>query len=322
MRVFSVNTGVTFTVQNLTIANGNGRGQISSGGGIDNPSGTLTVTSSTFSGNSAYLGGGIYNNGTLRTVTNTILANSTSGSNCAGTITDGGHNIDDDGSCGFSGTSLSDANPMLDPAGLANNGGPTHTIALESGSPAINAGDQSACAAPPVNNLDQRSYVRPGTGYANCSIGAFEYNSPGPPLSCVGDCNHNGAATITELVTLVNIALDTATVSACIAGDANGDGAISIDEIIRAVNAALNGCPARMCGGVAGLPCPTGEVCDLRDPTCAVADLAGTCVPAPLPCPSGGDPVCGCDGVTYPNDCTRVSAGATLAHAGACAGGP
>ena len=77
-----------------------------------------------------------------------------------------------------------------------------------------------------------------------------------------------------------------------------------------------------MWGGIAGRPCPTGKVCDLRDPTCAVADLAGTCVPGPVPCPSGGDPVCGCDGVTYANECIRVSAGATLAHMGACAGGP
>ena len=98
-------------------------------------------------------------------------------------------------------------------------------------------------------------------------------------------------------------------------GDANGDGAISIDEIIRAVNAALSGCPAPVVrGGIAGLPCPTGEVCDRRDPTCAVADLAGTCVLGPLPCPSGGDPVRGRDAMTYANDRTRVSAGV-------CAGG-
>src|SRR5207244_637540 len=43
--VFSVNAGVTFTVQNLTIVNGNSASY--QGGGIDNH-GTLTVTNSTF----------------------------------------------------------------------------------------------------------------------------------------------------------------------------------------------------------------------------------------------------------------------------------
>ena len=47
--VFAVNSGVTASIGNLTIANGNAPG---SGGGIAN-SGTLTVTNSTLSGNSA-----------------------------------------------------------------------------------------------------------------------------------------------------------------------------------------------------------------------------------------------------------------------------
>ena len=76
--------------------------------------------------------------------------------------------------------------------------------------------------------------------------------------------------------------------------------------------------PPRICGGIAGFPCPTGEVCDLRDPTCRIVDLAGTCVPRPQACIEIYDPVCGCDRVTYGNDCLRLSAGATLAHAGAC----
>src|SRR5271155_2423427 len=86
----------TITVTNSTIS-GNSAG---CGGGISN-SGALTVTNSTFSGNSATgIGGGIYiasldfNPVTLE---GTILASSPSGGNCAGTVTDGGYNISDDG---------------------------------------------------------------------------------------------------------------------------------------------------------------------------------------------------------------------------------
>ncbi|HXQ24069.1 MAG TPA: Kazal-type serine protease inhibitor domain-containing protein [Candidatus Acidoferrales bacterium] len=59
-------------------------------------------------------------------------------------------------------------------------------------------------------------------------------------------------------------------------------------------------------------------MCNLHDPTCTAVGLAGECVERPEICPEVVDPVCGCDGVTYPNDCWRLNAGATLAHAGAC----
>ena len=54
---------------------------------------------------------------------------------------------------------------------LANNGGPTPTMALLSGSPAINAG--TATNAPAT---DQRGYARAGTP----DIGAFEFGGAGP----------------------------------------------------------------------------------------------------------------------------------------------
>jgi Right handed beta helix region/Chlamydia polymorphic membrane protein (Chlamydia_PMP) repeat len=215
------------TVTNSTFS-GNSGGAIYVGG-----DGPLMVTNSTFSGNG---GGGIYNDGgPLTVVTNSIVANSTAGGNCAGSITDGGHNIDDDGSCGLSGTSLSNTNPMLDPGGLANNGGPTQTIALLAGSPAINAGDESACAAPPVNNLDQRGYVRPGAGATSCSIGAYEYNAvPASSVTCAGDCDGGGSVTVNEIITLVNIALGSADASACPHGVPSG-GSVDVALIIQAV---------------------------------------------------------------------------------------
>jgi len=271
------NIGIQGTVSALTVTNStffdNSAGGLDGdggGGGIYNNGNTETViTNSTFFGNGAPAGGGgaIANGGIDQdggvvaagpiTVINTVVANSTQGNNCDtfGRSFLGGHNIDDDGSCGFLGASLSNTNAGLDPAGLANNGGPTQTIALCGGigipnasctssaaSPAINAGDESICTAPPVNKLDQRGYVRPGVGATSCSIGAYEYNSPGPPPLCVGDCNSDGQVTVDEILTMVNIALGDTPVTTCEAGDANHDGEITIDEILTAVSNALNGC--------------------------------------------------------------------------------
>jgi len=62
------------------------------------------------------------------------------------------------------------------------------------------------------------------------------------PPTCVGDCSKDNSVTVNEIITMVNIALDNAALSTCLAGDANHDGRITINEIISAVNNALNGC--------------------------------------------------------------------------------
>ena len=189
---FSSNSGLAggaiynFRAGGLTVTNSTfSRNSTTAGGAIANL-GLLTVTNSTFSGNS---GGGISNGSCPRwppgypppcpaTLRNTIVADSTQGGNCEGLITDGGHNLDDGTTCGFTGTSFSNTDPKLDPVGLASNGGPTQTIALQARSPAINAGNEIICAdRGTVNNLDQRGFVRPGAGATNCSIGAYEFNS-------------------------------------------------------------------------------------------------------------------------------------------------
>lgn len=70
-----------------------------------------------------------------------------------------------------------------------------------------------------------------------------------------------------------------------------------------------------LCGGIAGFRCPAGETCDIHG---CWPDASGTCVPAPGTCDTRFDPVCGCDGTTYGNDCARLAAGVALDHAGAC----
>jgi hypothetical protein len=135
--------------------------------------------------------GGIAYVGTL--LINSILANNTP-INCFGTITDAGHNLSSDGTCSFTNVgSLNNTDPMLGP--LADNGGPTMTMALMPGSPAIDAGDTAAAPS-----TDQRGYARP-VGLA-ADIGAYECSPPviaalRPAQTAEDGCIVNLAARIT-----------------------------------------------------------------------------------------------------------------------------
>jgi hypothetical protein len=151
------------------------------GGGIYNSDGTASLVNTTISNNSAPDGGGIYNELSELSLANTIIANSTNGGDCVndgGSVTDGGHNLleDGDNACGLS-ANPTNGNLIGQPAlldSLQDNGGPTWTHALLPGSPAIDAGNDETCANPAtVNNRDQRGIARPQG--AQCDIGAFEY---------------------------------------------------------------------------------------------------------------------------------------------------
>src|SRR5262249_10102592 len=124
------------------------------------------------------------------TAKNSLIAGQSGGPNCYGFAagSDGGYNLDDGTSCGFSSAnhSLSSTNPLLDPAGLDDNGGPTKTIALQPGSPAIDAIPPAANGCGTAIATDQRGVTRPqGPG---CDIGAFELVlDTTPPVITVPD---------------------------------------------------------------------------------------------------------------------------------------
>jgi hypothetical protein len=150
--------------------------------GITNLQGTLTVSNSTISANK----GGIWVNLGTATLQNSIVANN-SGGNCFNSVTSNGYNLSSDGTCTLNNTGdVNNTDPMLGP--LQYNGGPTQTMALPSGSPAIDAGNPGGCTDGKGHLLttDQRGQPRPDkedTG--GCDMGAYEYQGT---LLQVGHC--------------------------------------------------------------------------------------------------------------------------------------
>jgi hypothetical protein len=141
-------------------------------GGISN-SGTVSINSTTIGGNT-----GIGVLGTAITLQNSIVAENSRG-NCNATLASKGYNLSSDGTCNF--THAGDMNhtdPLLGP--LQNNGGPTQTMALPSGSPAIDAGNPSGCTDGGGHLLrtDQRGQPRHDLeDTVGCDIGAYERQS-------------------------------------------------------------------------------------------------------------------------------------------------
>ena len=211
------NTSAHVILSRVTIRGGRAH----TGGGVNN-SGTLTITNSTVSGNVAPglcffnpflhhwecvggLGGGIYSGGTLTINNSTVSRNSSDfygsgifaadtvkiqnsivahspGGNCSGTMNSNGYNLSSDGTCNFHNSGdRNGIDPKLGP--LQYNGGPTQTMALPSGSPAIDAGNPSGCTDGQGHLLktDQRGMPRPNAedkvDKKGCDMGAYERQS-------------------------------------------------------------------------------------------------------------------------------------------------
>jgi hypothetical protein len=165
------------TITNSTVSGNTAGGD---GGGIESGGTAMSISFTTISGNSAGGGGGITNFGTNSIVKNSILANNSSAGNCfvfasEPVIVSQGYNLSDDSTCTTYFNQTGDMNNTPAVLGtLENNGGPTQTIALLTGSPAIDAVPVANCTtvAGVTVTTDQRGVTRPqGTA---CDIGAFE----------------------------------------------------------------------------------------------------------------------------------------------------
>lgn len=183
-----VNTTIDANTAELTLPSA-GAGE---GGGIFVSDGTLTLASDTIVANKAY---GSFDGGNLDDeagndaisahdtliAQGSLLGGGNGNENCqlsGEAITDLGYNFEDRNQCGFAGAGdlVNQSDSGL--GSLAGNGGPTQTVALLSGSSAINAGDPAGCTDALGNLLatDQRGIARPQGG--RCDIGAYEFVPP------------------------------------------------------------------------------------------------------------------------------------------------
>jgi hypothetical protein len=175
--------GVVVNVLNTTIA---GNTAHFDGGGII-PNRTTNVVNSTIAGNTAGgQGGGVWTFAQFGggDYLGTIIALNTSpvGPDTFGPAVSQGHNLvgKGDGGTGFvngvNGDQVGSVALPIDPklGPLQNNGGPTATMALLPGSPAIDAGDDSVLGAPLFLTTDQRGAGFPRKVGAHVDIGAFE----------------------------------------------------------------------------------------------------------------------------------------------------
>ncbi len=172
----------------------------------------FSLLNCTIDGNSASANGGGLNVGLFSgspTLTNTIVAQNTAptapdGEVTGGTLVSGGHNVIGIAFAQNGGTFTAGAGDQIGTSGtpldpklnaLGNNGGPTQTMALQLGSPALDHGDDAQCPA-----FDQTTITSRPQG-AHCDVGAFELPTVTGP---------NGDA---FTLTVIKIGLGTGTVT-------------------------------------------------------------------------------------------------------------
>lgn len=178
-------TNTTF-YENLTVdpdfaPGSNDEWQRGNGGALAvNNAAAVTITNVTFARNRAGFNGGAIAGGRTVSVRNTLFANNTADwsiqimQHCTEALTDAGGNVQfpprNPSPFFFNETNCTNAITIADaaPQPPADNGGPTQTMALAAGSPAINAGVSTGCPA-----RDQRDRTRTGS----CDVGAYEFDA-------------------------------------------------------------------------------------------------------------------------------------------------
>ena len=147
---------------------------------------------------------------------------------------------------------------------LTNNGGPTQTLALLPGSPAIDAALTAKCAV-----TDQRGEARPQG--AGCDIGAFEVFVPTADLAVTGTVTPNPVMALDGLITW--------SITVSNKGTANASGVKLVDTLPTSgltslsVTASQGGCGLPVSGVIS---CTLGSIANSGSATVTLKGIATT----------------------------------------------
>ncbi len=223
--IYNTNNEFLLTIKNSTFSENNAIN--GTGGGLSNMDGNVLITNSTFSGNTAAAGGGIFNadTATLTVANSTFSGNSVSG-NGGGIYAFGilhlqnsilANSIGDEDCYNVSGNTIAtNINNLIETNGVSEHmcGTPSITVdpnlgtltgspayfPLSNSSPAIDAGDDAVCDASPVSNTSQNGVTRPQGDH--CDIGAYEVdNIPAVTSSVRASTNPTSASNVDFTVT-------------------------------------------------------------------------------------------------------------------------
>jgi len=100
----------------------------------------------------------------------------------------------------------------------------------------------------------------------------------------------------------------------------NGTRSVAVFASISMMSAAGCGVVGSIgvgCGGDTGVSCAGSFFC-FFETGCGVSSEAGVCLQIPEVCIEIFDPVCGCDGKTYSNECKARANGVNVASQGEC----